>query len=93
MEELAPIADRVSEIATRELPAPRTTEVRLYEDGDYAIRTFHTHRTRDGNIDEKTEIRLNLGRRTIERRHYQFDKVNRKYIEDDRESLESVEVS
>lgn len=39
---LAPIADRIREIAREELGAPRTMHIKLWDDGDYDIYVFHS---------------------------------------------------
>ena len=41
---LAPLVDRVRGFAVAELPAPRTLELRCWDDGDFSIRVYHTYR-------------------------------------------------
>jgi hypothetical protein len=43
MESLAPLIDRLREIADEEVPHPQTLEVRVWDDGDYSIRIFHKY--------------------------------------------------
>jgi len=42
MEPLAPIVDRMRELAAEELPASRSCRVELWEDGTFDIRIFHS---------------------------------------------------
>jgi len=42
MEPLAPIIDRMRELATEELPASRSCRVELWEDGTFDITIFHS---------------------------------------------------
>lgn len=42
MEPLAPIIDRMREIAEDELPAPRTCRIRLCDDGTFDAYIFHS---------------------------------------------------
>lgn len=39
---LAPIADKIREIAQEELGTPQTMHLKLYDDGDYYIYVFHS---------------------------------------------------
>jgi hypothetical protein len=43
MSELAPLIDRVRELAAAEVPAPRTLDLTCWEDGDFSLRVYHTH--------------------------------------------------
>lgn len=40
---LAPLVDRVRELAVEELPAPRTLDLQCWDDGDFSVRVYHTH--------------------------------------------------
>jgi hypothetical protein len=42
MEPLAPIVDRMRELAREELPSPQTCEVRLFDDGTIRVMLFHS---------------------------------------------------
>lgn len=45
MQRMAPLAslvDQLQEIAREELPAPRTCQVKLWDDGDYDIVIYHS---------------------------------------------------
>lgn len=41
MESLAPLVDRLREIADEEVPHPQTLKIRVWDDGDYQIHIFH----------------------------------------------------
>lgn len=43
MTALAPLVDRVRELAVEELPAPRTLDMQCWDDGDFSVRVYHTH--------------------------------------------------
>jgi hypothetical protein len=42
IEPVAPIIDRLVEVAHEEIEAPRTLDINAYEDGDIHIRVFHS---------------------------------------------------
>lgn len=47
MEALAPLVDEVRAIARRELPDPRTFEMRIWDDGTYDVYVYHVRGERD----------------------------------------------
>lgn len=56
MAELAPAIDRVREHAEGVVPAPRTLQVHCWDDGDFAVRVYHTHQGDDG-VGGRTAVR------------------------------------
>ena len=49
MTPLASIIDQLQNIARQELPTPRSCVVKLWDDGDYLIRIYHSH------VDDKAQ--------------------------------------
>lgn len=43
LSELAPLVERVRELAVEAVPAPRTLDLKCWEDGDFSLRVYHTH--------------------------------------------------
>lgn len=41
MAPLAPLVDRMRDLATEEFPAPRTCKIRLWDDGTYDVVIYH----------------------------------------------------
>jgi len=51
IEPLAPVLDRVREIAQEELPPPRACKIQLWDDGDYDIWIYHKY-----DADEREQV-------------------------------------
>ena len=52
MAPLAPIVDRMRQLATEELPSRRSCKIRLYDDGDFDIIIYHSM-----GSDERQQLR------------------------------------
>lgn len=48
MTPLASLTDQLQDIAREELPAPRSCVAKLWDDGDYQLRIYHSHGNDEG---------------------------------------------
>lgn len=89
MADLAPVVDRVRELAEAEIPAPRTLRLQCWDDGDFSVRVYHTHPVEDG-VGGRTSVRYRAGEGEVRWTRQRVDRESGRVLERENRVLAEV---